>query len=68
MSASQSDHPAAFTMHCPSGTTNACVKHARAIENLFSSMWGMRIPATAAPEGAPCDNCVNEAKATGGTA
>ncbi len=55
------DFPAVFTMHCPSGATNACVKHARTIETLFQRMWGMRVQATKAPEGAQCDNCVNEA-------
>ena len=58
-----STFPAVFTMHCPSGATNACVKHARTIETLYQRMWGMRVQATKAPEGSQCDNCVNEAKA-----
>jgi hypothetical protein len=57
--------PAVFTMHCPSGSTNACVKHARGIETLFGRMFGLRVPATAASEGSQCDNCLNEAKAKG---
>lgn len=57
--------PAVFRMHCPSGSTNACAKHARAIDGLFQRMWGTRVPATSAPQGAQCDNCVNEAKTTG---
>lgn len=57
--------PATFTMHCPSGSTNACMKHARSIETLFSRMFGLRVPASPAPEGSQCDNCLNEAKATG---
>lgn len=56
-------YPAVLTMHCPSGTTNACARHARTIQNLFGGMWGMRIASTPAPDGAQCDNCVNEAKA-----
>lgn len=59
---------AVFTMHCPSGATNACVKHARTIETLYQRMWGMRVQATKAPEGSQCDNCVNETKATGAAA
>lgn len=55
---------AAFTMHAPSGPTNACVKHARQIEGLFRFL-GVRVAATKAPEGTQCDNCVNETKATG---
>jgi hypothetical protein len=61
-----SDFPAVFTMHCPSGDTNACVKHARAIETLFQRMWGTRVQATKAPEGSQCDNCVNEIARTTG--
>jgi len=60
--AGDSDFPAVFTMHCPSGATNACVRHANIIEGLFQRMWGMRVRAIKAPEGSQCDNCVNEAK------
>lgn len=63
-SAPQAGHPAIFTMHCHSGPTNACVKHARSIETLYQRMWGIRVQATKAPEGSQCDNCVNEAAAT----
>lgn len=59
----EQNFPAKFTMHAPNGATNACVEHARQIDGLFVRMWGMRIQATAAPEGAQCDNCVNTAKA-----
>ena len=53
---------AAFTVHTPSGSTNACVKHAKQLENLFGRMWGLRLATSAAPDGARCDNCANEAK------
>jgi hypothetical protein len=59
------DFPAVFTMHCPAGPTNACVKHARGIETLFTRMFGLRVPSSVAPEGSQCDNCVNEAKTAG---
>ena len=62
--APQADHPAVFTMHCHSGPTNACVKHARSIETLYQRMWSIRVQATKAPEGSQCDNCVNEAATT----
>lgn len=55
-------YPAAFTMHTPSGPTHACVKHARGIESLFRFM-GAHVNATKAPDGAQCDNCLNEANA-----
>jgi hypothetical protein len=54
--------PAAFTVHWASGPTPCCVKHARALINL-GAMLGTRVPATAAAEGAQCENCINEAKA-----
>jgi hypothetical protein len=60
-----SDHPATFTVYTPSGPTNACVKHARAIENLFVRVLGFRVQATKAPEGAQCDNCINESRKAG---
>ena len=64
MSAEQTpvEFPAVFTMHCPNGPTNACVKHARAIEGLYVRIFGLRVPATEAPDDSQCDNCVNEAK------
>ena len=49
-------------MHCPAGTTNACPTHARAIQNLFRRVFHLQIQATGAPDGAQCDNCVNEKK------
>lgn len=54
-----SDYPAIFTVHTPTGPTNACVKHARGVEKLFRFM-GVHTNATRAPDGAQCDNCVNE--------
>jgi hypothetical protein len=54
-------YPAVFTMHTPSGPTDCCVKHARAVENLFRFM-GAHVNATKAPDGAQCANCINEAK------
>ncbi len=56
-----SNFPAVFTVHTPQGPTHACVKHARAVENLFRFM-GAHVNAIRAPDGAECANCINEAE------
>ena len=58
--------PAAFTVHWATGPTPCCVKHARALVRL-GAMLGTHVPATAAAEGAECENCINEAKRTPAT-
>ncbi len=50
------------TVHCPSGATNACDKHAEQVTALMNFI-GAHVNHTIPPEGAVCDNCVNEAKA-----
>lgn len=56
------DYPAVFTMHGPSGSVHCCVKHARILDKLMQEVFGVRVVATQAPEGAQCSNCINEAK------
>ena len=55
--------PAMFTMHTPNGPTHACDEHAKRILTLCRFM-GWHANAAPAPEGAQCENCANEAKAT----
>lgn len=54
--------PAKFLAHTPSGSTPCCVAHARALESLMR-MLGAHVNFTAAPDGAQCANCENEARA-----
>lgn len=61
MTDTKTDYPATCAVHCPSGPTNACDEHAHAVESLMRLM-GARTVRTPVPEGAQCDNCVNEAK------
>lgn len=58
------EFPATFLVHWPTGPVPACVRHARGLINL-GRVLGSHIVATAAPDGSRCENCVNEAKATG---
>ena len=53
--------PATRTVHYPSGPTNACDEHAAQLTGLMRFLGG-HVVHTAAPDGAQCDNCVNEAK------
>src|SRR5688572_29191649 len=43
-------HPAEFTMHTPNGPVHCCVKHARQMEQLYARAFGLRLPATKAPD------------------
>ena len=52
--------PAQFTVHTPSGPTDACEIHASALVNLMSFM-GAHANTTPAVPGAECANCANEA-------
>ena len=61
MSDTETKYPATCTVHCPSGPTNACDYHADAVEKIMRFM-GAHTNRTPAPEGAQCDNCVNEAR------
>lgn len=54
-------HPAVFTLHTPTGFTHCCVRHARMGQRIYQAM-GYYTNATKAPDGAQCENCVNEAK------
>jgi len=60
----EQSYPAVFTMHTPPGPTDCCVKHARALENLFRFI-GAYTNATKAPDGSQFANCINEAKSKG---
>jgi hypothetical protein len=56
------DFPAQVVVHTPSGTTNACERHAHAVANVMRVL-GAHVNTTPAEPGAQCDNCINEAKA-----
>ena len=51
---------ALLTVHTPSGPTYACEHHALQIAGLMRFM-GCHTHTTAAPDGAECANCKNEA-------
>lgn len=55
------EYPAIWTVHTPNGPTNACEIHADKVQRLILYM-GAYTNRTPAPEGAVCDNCINEAK------
>jgi hypothetical protein len=55
------DMQATFIAHTPSGPTPCCVAHARKIGGLLRFL-GAHVNFTKAPDGAQCENCVNEAK------
>lgn len=54
-------YAAVWTVHTPSGPTDACEAHADKIQRLMSFL-GAYTNKTHAPEGAECANCLNEAK------
>ena len=54
-------YAAVWTVHTPSGPTDACEAHAEKLAALFRFM-GAYTNKTPAPEGAQCANCLNEAK------
>ena len=54
-------YAAVWTVHTPSGPTDACEAHADKLQRLMSFM-GAYTNKTPAPEGAQCANCLNEAK------
>jgi bacterioferritin-associated ferredoxin len=57
----ETNYPATVTAHTVSGPVHSCEAHAQGIKALMSCM-GTHVNFTAAPEGAQCANCVNEAK------
>jgi hypothetical protein len=54
-------YAAVWTVHTPTGPTDACEAHADKIQVLMSFL-GAYTNKTPAPEGAQCANCINEAK------
>lgn len=54
-------YAAVWTVHTPSGPTDACEAHADKLQRLIQFM-GAYTNKTPAPEGAQCANCINEAK------
>lgn len=54
-------YPATKTVHWPSGPVNACDEHASQLLGLAGFL-GSHVGVTAAPDGAECSNCANEAK------
>lgn len=53
--------PATRTVHCPNRPVNACDRHVEQITGMMAFL-GTHVIHTAAPDGAQCDNCVNEHK------
>lgn len=60
-------HPATCHAHWSNGPKPACDEHAQQIVGLGRFM-GLHVPLTKLLHPENCQNCLNEAKATGGTA
>lgn len=66
MEDTQDNYPAVFTVHTPSGPTDACIDHTNKMVALFRFM-GTHVVFETAQAGAQCKNCINEAKEKDGT-